>query len=40
MWTEKIDVNNEAEEKKQQSISNIEALVNQMVEVKEDDISD
>ncbi len=40
MWTEKIDVNNEAEEKKQQSISNIETLVNQMVEVKEDDISD
>ena len=40
MWTEKIDVNNEAEEKKQQAISNIEALVNQMAEVKEDDISD
>ena len=40
MWTEKIDVNNEAEERKQQAISNIEALVNQMAEVKEDDISD
>lgn len=40
MWTEKVDINNESEEKKQQSISNIEALVSQMVAVKEDDISD
>lgn len=40
MWTEKVDINNEAEEKKQKSISNIEALVNQMVNVEEDDISD
>ena len=40
MWTEKIEVKNEAEEKKQEAISNIENLVKQMVPVKEDDISE
>lgn len=40
MWTEKLDVNSEAEEKKQKSISNIEVLVQQMVPIEEDDISD
>lgn len=40
IFTEKVDVNNESEEKKQQSISNIEALVQQMIPVNEDDVSD
>lgn len=40
MWKEKLEVKDEAEEKKQQSISNIESLVKQMVPVKEDDISE
>lgn len=39
-WKEKLEVKDEAEEKKKQSISNIEALMKQMVPVKEDDISD
>lgn len=40
LWTEKVDVTNDAEEKKQQTISNIENLVKQMVPVGEDDISE
>lgn len=40
MWKEKLEVKDEAEEKKRQSISNIESLVKQMVPVKEDDISE
>ncbi len=40
MFTQKIDVSNDVEEKKQQSISNIESLVKQMIPVQEDDISD
>lgn len=40
MFTEKIDVNNEADEKKQKTISNIESLVLQMVSVKDDDLSE
>lgn len=39
-WKEKLEVKDEAEEKKKQSISNIEALMKQMVPVKEDDISE
>lgn len=40
MWKEKLEVKDEGEEKKKQSISNIEALMKQMVPVKEDDISE
>ncbi len=40
MWSEKIEVKNEGEEQKQKSISNIESLVKQMIEVQDDDISD
>ena len=39
-YIEKVEVKNEAEEKKQEAISNIENLVKQMVPVKEDDISE
>ena len=40
MFIQKVEVNNESEEKKQQSISNIESLVKQMVPVEDDEISD
>lgn len=40
MWKEKLEVKDEGEEKKKQSISNIEALMKQMVPVKEDGISE
>lgn len=40
MFIQKLEVNNESEEKKQQSISNIESLVKQMIPVEEDDISE
>lgn len=40
MFVQKVEVNNENEEKKQQSISNIESLVKQMVPVEDDEISD
>lgn len=40
MWKEKLEVKDEGEEKKKQSISNIEFLMKQMISVKEDDISE
>lgn len=40
LWSEKVEVKNEAEEAKQQSISNIEALVKQMVPIDEDDVNE
>lgn len=39
-YIEKVEVKNEAEEKKQETINNIESLVKQMVPAQEDDISD
>ena len=38
MWTEKLEVKNEAEDEKAKAISNIENLVKQMVPVKDDEI--
>lgn len=40
MWKEKLEVKDDAEIQKQQSISNIENLVKQMIPVKDDDISE
>lgn len=40
MFVQKVEVNNESEEKKQQAISNIESLVKQMVPIEEDEISE
>lgn len=40
MWTDKLEVKNEGEEKKQEAISNIEAMLKQMTPVEEDDISE
>ena len=40
MFVQKVEVNNESEEKKQQAISNIENLVKQMVPIEEDEISE
>ena len=38
MWTEKLEVKNEAEDEKVKAISNIENLVKQMIPVKDDEI--
>lgn len=40
MWTEKLEVDNAAEARAQQSISNIESLVKQMIPVGDEDISE
>jgi phage terminase small subunit len=40
MFTQKLEITNEAEEEKNKSISNIESLVQQMIPVKDDDISE
>lgn len=40
LFTDKVDVNNESEKQKQKSISNIEALIQQMIPVTEEDISE
>lgn len=40
LFTEKVEVKNEAEDEKAKAISNIESLMNQMVMVKDDEISE
>lgn len=40
MFTDKIEVKDEAEQDKRKSISNLESLVRQMVPVKEDDVDE
>lgn len=40
MYTQKVEVKNEAEDEKAKAISNIESLMNQMITVRDDEISE